>query len=1616
MNRILRKWIFVLLCLALCGAGLFGCGKNAPAPEESSSSVPTTETVTEEPETEELVTETTTAAPVWREEDPAELDRLLARKNQVFSEESVKITAEKGISPQAGARYTLMVYMTGSNLESSGAYATKDMYEMRYSGVDLSDVNVILYTGGAQSWKSAVPSSCNCVIDLAEKKNAGIVGRTEENADMGAPQTLAAFLNFAVEYFPAEHYGLIFWDHGGGPLWGYGNDELFDGDSLLPAEMVQAMDQTIFGSRRKLDLVGFDACLMGSFEMMTIWEKYARYFIGSEEVEPGDGWNYTFLEELNRTADAEVIGARILAEYEKHYAEQRTETYDPQVTLSCIRLDRVRQMSDALRKLFAKMSAGVKRGDYSRLQQLRSETKSFGDVETRSSGIYSYDLVDLGDFADQYGAMYPAESRAVRAALEEMVVSQVSNVPRASGATLYYPFRNKGQYEKLAETYRGIAFSTEYTGYLRDMTREWLYSKSRDWEIGELVREGNEWVCQLSEDQQKNLAGAYYTVIQHNENDPYKALLKHCRVYPDRSGVIRIPADPEIICLRTDLGDEYAWPVVQIESNELRETYRTVDTRLLADSNPFARILSSDNLPVSALFTIDRKTGEMKVHSLTETAATADLGGKSTVDLTPWETVYHFFHDNVPTNDVNGRMLPYDQWYTSSSSTWYALAGFDQDFSFYRSKASEANLSYTIQLVLEDTGGESYASELTPEEGPGYRAYTEKTGAGNLHYGIFSDHVSVISYEGADTEVTVPAQVEGLPVTEVAGGCFQQSVLGSGHTVPKLEKVVLPEGITQMGDNVFHNCRYLKEVVLPSSLEKLGECAFSGCSVLAEISLPENLRVLGKGCFDGCTALESVKLPPALTQIGEGLFMNCPALKEISGEAREGYRIAEHALYSGDGTVLIAYPADREGDVTVAAGTKRIGYGAFYESKVSRVTLPEGLTQIGGYAFFQCARIETPVLPDSLELIGPYAYGAGGYALSYRTIPEEQEVIRIGKNLREAAMTAFDLFSAKTFEVDPENETFTAVNGHLANKAGDTIRILATARQQLFRIPEGVTNFDCDLLEFVTCYDIFDAKPEIHLELPESLKTIYGTIRFQEERYVIHAPAGSLGQRFATRYGLSWDENPAQPYRIAQVPTEQGTIYARIYPEHAMILAYLGTDDSLAIPAEIEGVPVTVLGNGKEPIEPTRYTSYSDLNVDAEVFAEHKVKEILLPETLTTISTHAMQSNYLAGDGLVLPEGLRVIGDEALPGSAGQAALVLPGQLEHIGSGLPAAVREIPVSEHLRYISEKALDCSTRERAFVQTGENETYKVKEGWLYSADEKTLLCVPSCPFGGSLVIPEGVEVLGEGALRYARCGELTLPSTLKRIEDSGLYGCYYITELTLPEGLTYLGRYACGNLSSLTSIRIPDSVTQIEERAFSDCSALEEAELPAGLTFLGDLAFYNTKIHEVRLPDSLLSIGRDVFDNTRETMREGEGFVLHIGPQLREIGDNAFAWLPVTAFEVDPENPYYRAVDGLLCDKTGQLLWACPSGVQGEVHIGESVKVIRSYSFEACPGVTDVYVGAGVEMISTIAFPDAYWEDTGSERKYIKEYRITLHCPAGSYAETFALRYEMPHVTE
>ena len=263
-----------------------------------------------------------------------EYARAMAKRSQ-SSEDSdptiSKVSPEGGAAQNGGGEKkacTVMIYMVGSNLESRLGNATKDLEEIDGAGLNFDNYNVIAYTGGSTRWVGNVPCDRNCVLDLSLEGEERIVAQTNGNANMGLPETLTAFLNYCGENYPADHNVLILWDHGGGPLWGYGVDELYDSDSLLLNEMRTAMDASVFkggADGKKLDLVGFDACLMGSLECMTIWQDYADYYVGSEELEPGDGWNYEFLKVLDEPGTysgghfAGEVGSSILTSFEKYY-------------------------------------------------------------------------------------------------------------------------------------------------------------------------------------------------------------------------------------------------------------------------------------------------------------------------------------------------------------------------------------------------------------------------------------------------------------------------------------------------------------------------------------------------------------------------------------------------------------------------------------------------------------------------------------------------------------------------------------------------------------------------------------------------------------------------------------------------------------------------------------------------------------------------------------------------------------------------------------------------------------------------------------------------------------------------------------------------------------------------------------------------------------------------------------------------------------------------------------------------------------------------------------------------------------------------------------------------
>lgn len=110
---------------------------------------------------------------------------------------------------------------------------------------------------------------------------------------MGNPATLSQFLRIGQSAFPADNYGLIFWNHGSGSVGGFGYDECYPDDRFLSLrEIGEALESSRLSDNKKYAFIGFDACLMATLETASVLSPYADYMIASQELEPGGGWDY----------------------------------------------------------------------------------------------------------------------------------------------------------------------------------------------------------------------------------------------------------------------------------------------------------------------------------------------------------------------------------------------------------------------------------------------------------------------------------------------------------------------------------------------------------------------------------------------------------------------------------------------------------------------------------------------------------------------------------------------------------------------------------------------------------------------------------------------------------------------------------------------------------------------------------------------------------------------------------------------------------------------------------------------------------------------------------------------------------------------------------------------------------------------------------------------------------------------------------------------------------------------------------------------------------------------------------------------------------------------------
>ena len=406
---------------------------------------------------------------------------------------------------EPGRKLTLMVYLCGSNLESEYGSASADLREMMAAQADPQKVSVLVMAGGSSFWRTGFDSRQTSILEIGKMNSRQVW--SGEAQDMGDPETLAGFLRFGTERYPAEDYALILWNHGGGPLGGVCWDELFSMDSMTLSELTEALGEA--NLPRKLSWIGFDACLMGSAEVASAVSPYAEYMIASQETEPAKGWNYAFLNGLAEDGNGAETGRRIV---DACFAEAET---DDVMTLSCIDLSGMEALRQALDPFFAGWAERLTPESFPEIADLRFSALSFGEA-LRGLEEQDYDLVDLRDLVSRLSRDGSGEE--VLQALDSAVVCSRATQEGASGLTVYHPFHNKEQYRATwRDSHARLGFSAGLSAYLEKFGQLLTGDVMADWSSlqAAVTEKEDGWIFSLplTKEQQENCLGGQLLIL-----------------------------------------------------------------------------------------------------------------------------------------------------------------------------------------------------------------------------------------------------------------------------------------------------------------------------------------------------------------------------------------------------------------------------------------------------------------------------------------------------------------------------------------------------------------------------------------------------------------------------------------------------------------------------------------------------------------------------------------------------------------------------------------------------------------------------------------------------------------------------------------------------------------------------------------------------------------------------------------------------------------------------------------------------------------------------------------------------------------------------------------------
>ncbi|MDE6666124.1 MAG: leucine-rich repeat protein [Ruminococcus sp.] len=210
--------------------------------------------------------------------------------------------------------------------------------------------------------------------------------------------------------------------------------------------------------------------------------------------------------------------------------------------------------------------------------------------------------------------------------------------------------------------------------------------------------------------------------------------------------------------------------------------------------------------------------------------------------------------------------------------------------------------------------------------------YTKGT-YGELIYYNYGDHIVIADCDESATEVVIPPEIDGVPVTSIGSSAF--------YKCESLTSIDIPDSVTSIRDFAFYDCNNLKSIKIPYNLTDIGVNAFFGTQWLKEKQAENPLVIINDTVVDGRNCTGKVVIPDSVTYIVTSAFGYCYGLTSV--------KLPSSITKINDSTFM-------------------------YCHKLKSIEIPDGVTSIGRAAFFECIGLETVKLPDSLTSIEELAF------------------------------------------------------------------------------------------------------------------------------------------------------------------------------------------------------------------------------------------------------------------------------------------------------------------------------------------------------------------------------------------------------------------------------------------------------------------------------------------------------------------------------------------------------------------------------------------------------------------------------------------------------------------